>query len=91
MRACSMSRYDIVKKLLECGADVNFGNSANKTSAMLACLTGNLEVMCNHLVTQSKFSFNIVKGFCLLSNNRGLHIGYTAGTDRIKKYWSLIG
>eukprot|EP00116_Pleurobrachia_bachei_P008454 sb/3468716/ len=45
MRACSMSRYDIVKKLLECGADVNFGNSANKTSAMLACLTGNLEII----------------------------------------------
>ena len=39
-----MSRQDIVKTLLECGADVNFGNSANRTSAMIACLVGNLEV-----------------------------------------------
>ncbi|KAL5263784.1 hypothetical protein ACHWQZ_G005000 [Mnemiopsis leidyi] len=45
MRACAMSRQDIVKTLLECGADVNFGNSANRTSAMLACLSGNLEVI----------------------------------------------
>jgi len=45
MRACALSRQDIVKTLLECGADVNFGNSANRTCAMLACLTGNLEVI----------------------------------------------
>lgn len=45
MRACSMSRPDIVKTLLECGADVNFGNSANRTSAMLACLAGNLSII----------------------------------------------
>ncbi|XP_063676544.1 fibronectin type 3 and ankyrin repeat domains protein 1-like isoform X1 [Bolinopsis microptera] len=45
MRACAMLRKDIVKTLLECGADVNFGNSANRTSAMLACLGGNLEVI----------------------------------------------
>ena len=45
MRACAMQRKDIVNTLLECGADVNFGNSANRTSAMLSCLGGNLEVL----------------------------------------------
>lgn len=45
MRACAMSRLDIVKTLLECGADVNFGNSANKTCAMIASLVGNVQVI----------------------------------------------
>lgn len=80
MRACAMSRQDIVKTLLECGADVNFGNSANRTSAMIACLVGNLEVI-NTLV-QYKANLRLRDR----SGATCLHYAIDSGNVEVVKY-----